>query len=119
MNMSGGSFQVGRTDINPNYAGTPYDLSGRFQIGDRGKGILNMSGGTINVTRNVRVSERTAAARWQCHHDDGRHDYNRWAGNATLRRRPTQLYQTTDIASIILDGPTASSHTLEPVRRRQ
>ena len=55
MNMSAGSFQVGRTDINP-VTQAPYSLAGRFQIGDRGKGILNMSGGTITVTRNVRVA---------------------------------------------------------------
>jgi hypothetical protein len=59
MNMSSGTFQVGRTDTNP-ATGVPFALAGRFQIGDRGKGILNMSGGTINVTRNVVVGNEGA-----------------------------------------------------------
>ena len=87
----------------------PYNLSGRFQVGDRGKGMLNMSGGTITVTRNVALGTklRGRPRDGSIINDDGRHDYNRWAGNATLASPPTDRYRRPIAASIILDGPTA------------
>ena len=50
MNMSAGSWQIGRTDImdhdpNTGLARVAPDMNARFQVGDRGPGILNMSGG--------------------------------------------------------------------------
>ena len=81
MNMSAGSFQVGRTDINPI---TQAALQSHGQVSNwrSRQGHLNMSGGTITVTRNVRVANKLRG-RWQCHQYDGRHDYNRWARNAS------------------------------------
>ena len=101
MTMSDGSFQVGREDINP-LTGSPYPLAGRFQVGDRGLGTLNMSGGSINVTRNVRVTNQAAA---------GGSAINMTGGTITtggLDMRVIAAVGPDDGASIILDGPTAS-----------
>lgn len=110
MNMSAGSLQVGRTDImdiDPN-TGLPRiatALNGRFQIGDRGLGKLNMSGGSISVTRNVRVTNQAAA---------GGSIITMTGGSITtpgLEMRVVAAVGPDDGASIILDGPTATFTT--------
>ena len=58
MTMTAGWFQVGRTDIANQ--GTEH-MKGRFSVGDRGRGSLDMSGGTITVTRDIRVGGRNAS----------------------------------------------------------
>ena len=60
MNMSAGMFNVGRTYTDP-VSGTVNPLLGRFIVGDRGRGTLNMTGGTVNVTTEVRVGADHAA----------------------------------------------------------
>ena len=102
MNMSAGSLQVGRTDINP-VTGAPYTLTGRFQIGDRGKGILNMSGGSITVSRNVRVANEAAAAGSIITMTGG----TITTGGLEMRVSVPAVPDTETAASIILDGPTA------------
>ena len=59
MTMTAGSFQVGRTDIANQGTGTA--LKGRFTVGDRGRGSLDMSGGIITVTRDIRLGGRNAS----------------------------------------------------------
>lgn len=100
MNMSAGSFQVGRTDINPN-TGSAYPLSGRLQIGNRGKGTLNMSGGTISVTTDIRVAAEQAA---------GGSAINMTGGTITtpgldIRNKTGSVAELG--GSVILDGPGA------------
>lgn len=104
MNMSAGSFQVGRTDfLQPN--GDPID--GRFHIGDQGRGTLNMTGGSINVTRNVVVANTPAAAGSLINMTGG----TITTGGLEMRRN-TPLDPVVIggpyAASIIVDGPTAS-----------
>jgi hypothetical protein len=119
MNMSGGTFQVGRTDPNPNNGNAAYDLAGRFHVGDRGKGTLNMSGGTINVTRNVVVGNETAYQEGSSIPKTFGSAINMTGGTITtggLEMRRTERLATPDptlpegvySASIIVDGPTAS-----------
>jgi hypothetical protein len=112
MNMSAGTLQVGRTDImdiDPN-TGLPRvasSLNGRFQVGDRGKGILNMSGGSITVSRNIRVTNNVAAAGSAI---------NMTGGTITtpgleMRVTAPPAPDTEFAASIILDGPAANLTT--------
>jgi hypothetical protein len=100
MNMSAGSFQVGRTDIDPN-TGSAYPLAGRLQIGNRGKGILNMSGGSISVTTDIRVAAEQAA---------GGSAINMTGGTITtpaldIRNKTGSVAELG--GSVILDGPSA------------
>jgi hypothetical protein len=108
MNMSAGSLTVGRNDTNP-ISGNPYNLLGRFQVGHRGKGTLNMSGGTIDVSREIRVGAEQAA---------GGSVINMTGGTITTPALSMAVNGNNPYtpgylgASIILDGPTASfTHT--------
>lgn len=58
MTMSNGSLQIGRTDI-ANQTGN--GLKGRLIIGDTGPGTLTMTGGSIMVTRDIRVGARNTS----------------------------------------------------------
>lgn len=101
MNMSAGSLQVGRNDTNP-ISGAPYNLLGRLQIGHRGKGVLNMSGGSIDVSREIRVGAENAA---------GGSVINMTGGTIltpALNMRNDITTGTDDGASIIIDGASAS-----------
>jgi hypothetical protein len=98
MNMSAGSLQIGRTDV------TNQSLTGRFVIGDRGPGFLNMSGGSISVTRNIRVSSNIAAAGSVITMTGG----TITTPNVEMRVSVPAVPDTQVMASIILDGPTAS-----------
>ena len=104
MNMSAGSLTVGRVYTDP-VSGAINSLIGRFQVGHRGRGTLNMSGGTINVTREVRVGAEYAA---------GGSLINQTGGTITTPALNIGIAGSDPIASgyvqssIILDGPTAS-----------
>jgi hypothetical protein len=99
MTMTAGSFQVGRTDV------ANQNLTGRLAIGDRGPGILNMSGGSITVTRNIRVTNNIAAAGSVITMTGG----TITTPNLEMRVvAPTAGPDTDFAASIILDGPTAN-----------
>ncbi|MFO0790006.1 MAG: hypothetical protein U0805_11170 [Pirellulales bacterium] len=101
LNMSAGSYQVGRTDLT--------GLTGRLQIGHRGKGTLNMSGGSISVTREIRVGAELAA---------GGSAINMTGGSITTPALNMGVVGSNTFntsyagASIILDGPAAAfTHT--------
>src|SRR5262249_12468787 len=64
MEMSDGTLNAGRNEVpdidksgNPRTSG----LIGKFQVGHKGKGFLNMSGGTINVSSELRVGAEYGA----------------------------------------------------------
>jgi hypothetical protein len=108
MNMSDGSLTVGRVYTDP-VSGATNSLIGRFQVGHRGKGTLNMSGGTINVSREIRVGAELAA---------GGSAINMTGGSITTPALSMGVNGNNTYAasyggaSIILDGPTASfTHT--------
>jgi hypothetical protein len=104
MTMSDGLLQVGRlTDTNGN---STTALVGRFQVGRRAKGVLNMSGGTIIAN----TSDLRVGAEYQA----GGSAINMTGGTITtiglnIRNGAKGSGQTfaDDGASVILDGPNA------------
>lgn len=113
MNMSDGSFQVGRTDINP-VLGEAYDLDGRLHVGDRGMGILNMSGGSIHVTNEVVVANKHSAAGSVINMTGG----TITTGGLKMRRDDDVNYLAPPgdlVTSFIVNGPTASFTTSDDV----
>lgn len=94
MTMSDGTLTIGNTSF-----------PGRFQIGHRGLGILNMSDGTINVTRDVRVGAEGPAGGSVIYMTGGTINATELNMRNSLNNLPTGAPD--EGASIILDGPTA------------
>jgi hypothetical protein len=104
MNMSAGTLQVGRTTDTNGNASTA--LAGRFQVGRRAKGVLNMSGGTIIAN----TSDLRVGAEYQA----GGSLINMTGGTITtiglnIRNGAKGAGQAfaDDGASVILNGPNA------------
>ena len=101
LNMSGGSLKIGDTPNN----------EGNLIIGDRAVSVMNMSGGTVNISRDLRISNDAAASGGGA----GKGSIMMTGGtmtahNLTMRvtaRRSAANYNASP-AEFIIDGPTAS-----------
>jgi hypothetical protein len=102
LNMSGGSFKIGDT---------PTLAEANLVVGDRAVGVMNLSGGTVTVSNNLRVSNDAAGSGGGA----GKGTVTITAGSLTTRSLDMRVTAPTSAANyaagtstIIIDGPTAS-----------
>jgi hypothetical protein len=108
MNMSAGSLKVGRSasdSLGRESEGIANPArSVRMEIGNRGPGRLNMSGGSITITNDIRVGADGLANGSEIYMTGG----SITTPSFTIRRSIENLAGEDLGAAIIVDGPTAS-----------
>jgi hypothetical protein len=102
LNMSGGSFKIGDT---------PSGAEANLIVGDRAVGVMNMSGGTVNISRDLRISNDAASGGGGA----GKGTLIMTGGTMTTRNLTMRVSAPTSAANyaagtatFIIDGPTAS-----------